>query len=396
MREGTRRPAPRGISLACVLAAAVFAPSAQAAVSAEIVPAKDGKSPGALRIIGSAQGNLVYLDLHEKNVFLVAAGGEEVKPGSGCTKVGMTNDVTCAAELASVYANLGEGDNQFNVFQLSSFVGDLTVNYVGGSGVDHVEGGAFTLEMVDGGAGNDVIGTGGSFGKKPSPSEVLKGGPGNDVLEGGPGPDRIDGGGGEDTMRGDHQVAIADDGIDHIDAAETVENGETHADKVIDCGGKEDTYQKDSKDIQLLVEPKNCEEEKQVTVELTGAGDPATGATPDQPKPNEKVKVEVEAEKKTPAKVKGKIVIPGGLGEGPKAKLARKKPAVVLISERKLNLRPGLERVLELSLSKKTQRAIRRSLQNGNVPTLRVSVEALTGKGRRSSRRDSAKITFRL
>jgi hypothetical protein len=425
MRKGpdARRVARFGLPVALALIAAASAPAALAAVTVEVVPAPDGKSPGTLKITGDAQGNGIYLDYKDK-IFNVATPGDQLNAGAGCARPDANvNEVNCGTQLARVYADLGAGGNvgnTFNSFQLHPFIGELTVEVVGGADVDHVEGGAWTLEIVNGGGGNDIIGTGGSAGQKGNHHEVLKGGLGNDHLEGGKGPDRIDGGGGQDIMRGDHTAGTPDDGIDHIDAAETVENGETTNDLVIDCGGpqdekQKDTYQLDKRDDATSVVPMNCETEQVVAVELTGAGDPAAGAKPDKPKPEEKVDVGVQAgDQKTKAVVKGKYVAPGNdpLGEDPKPKLApsigltpfgaaaaRKKVRVIPIRTRVVTLRPGVERSLEAAPSPRTQRALRRSLERGFIPTLTVTVEALGKKGKKggkATRRDTATIAYGL
>lgn len=374
----------------CALAAAAFASSAQAAVTAEII-SKNGKF--TLRVTAGADNDIVYLDRDAKDVYRVSAAGPQVTPGSGCSSIPMSTEVNCSAEIASVYADLGNGDNTFKVFQLSDFNADMTVSYHGGSGVDHVDGGSFTTEHVDAGDGADQIGTGGNFGNKTGAHEVLRGGPGNDHLTGGPGPDLVDGGGGDDTMRGDFAAPDKDDGADHIDAAETVENGETHSDLVIDCGGKDDSYQTDDKDLVLQVLLKNCEQKKNVTVELTGAGDPAAGANPVKPNPKDAVQAAVEALIKATGEISGKITIP--LGGKPKGKAAAKSAtAVVPIKPRRLKLRPGVERVLTLTASKATRKAIIRSLRNGGRPKLKVSVRI--GKGKGAAGRDSAGIPFGL
>lgn len=393
-QEAARSRGGLGFTVCCALALACFAPSAHAAVAAEIVPSKDGKSPGALRITAGPENDIVYLDRDAKDVYRVSAAGPQVNPGSGCSNIPMSTEVSCSAQIGSVYANLGNGDNAFKVFQLSDFNGDLTVSYQGGTGADNVDGGAFTTELVDGGGGADAIGTGGNFGNKAGTPEVLKGGLGNDHLTGGPGPDLVDGGGGDDTMRGDFAAPDKNDGVDHIDAAETPENGETHSDLVIDCGGKDDTYQTDDKDLVAQLLLKNCEQRKNVTVELTGAGDSSAGANPVKPNPKDAVKAAVEAMIKATAEISGKIAIPSGGKQKGKSAGKSARATVVRIKPRTLKLKPGVERVLTLSLSKPTQKAIRRSLENGGGPKLKVSVRTPKGKGAAS--RDSATLAFGL
>jgi Ca2+-binding RTX toxin-like protein len=311
MSHGARRSSGGlGFGVLCAFALAYFASSASAAVTAEIVTGKDGKS--TLRITAGPESDVAYLDTTTKSIYRISAGGPQVTPGTGCSNVPSSSEVDCSGQIAGVYANLGNGDNSFHIFEQPSANLDLVVTYEGGSGIDNVQGGAFTTEVVDGGGGNDSIGTGGNFAAKGGVSEVLKGGPGNDHLTGGPGPDLIHGGGGQDTMYGDFATPDKDDGVDHIDAAETVENGEIDADLVIDCGGKEDSYQKDERDLVLQTIVRNCEQVKKVTVELAGAGDPAAGANPVKPNPKDAIKAAVEAVIKATPEISGKITIPSG------------------------------------------------------------------------------------
>ena len=104
--------------------------------------------------------------------------------------------------------------------------------------------------------------------------------------------------------------------------------------------------------------------------------------------------MELEAAGKAAADVMGKVVIPGLLGDKPKGKSAAGvfKVTVIPIRARRLKLRPAVERILEIDLSRRTERLITRSLRKGKRPALKVS--ASVGKGARN--RDGARIGFGL
>ena len=408
--RGAWRAIGIGLPLACALLGAA-APGAPAVVTAEVTTTGGGL--GSLRIIGGAEGDTVDID-YNNGSFRVFGSGEPVVPGNGCKEgeAGKTQ-AECAGARDSVYVNLGEGENTFTSFRAGrDFPGPLQVVFQGGSMKDRAEGGMSSLDTFYGGGGNDSLATGGSFRSQPTENEVLVGGPGDDHLEGGEGPDLIDGGPGVDTMLGDHVGATNNDGVDHIDAANAEDkypaSGNPAPDMTIDCGGMNDTYQLDK--VDKSIPPVNCEKEQVVSVQLTGAANPAAGATPGKPKPEEKVTAEFEAGKKMGAQISGVIVVPKAAGKDQKPKLApfslgsapldatvaRTKKAVIRIKPRTLTLRPGVERFLELDFSARTERALRQSLAAGGLPALKVTIEALGKKGGKGTRKDTDRIEFGL
>lgn len=116
-----------------------------------------------------------------------------------------TNPIRSTQELRVDMSQL-TGYMQFVMIE-TKVASPISLNFMGGSGVDEVYAGSGN-DSIQGGAGADL----------------LFGGPGDDLIVGGPGNDLIEGESGRDDMRGGS-------GRNRIDAADGI------ADLLVDCGG---------------------------------------------------------------------------------------------------------------------------------------------------------------
>jgi hypothetical protein len=120
-------------------------------------------------------------------------------PGPGCEPGERPNEIHCplpaGTRATGPLIELGDRRDRVSLFPTTAFEAGAVLRGGGGSDRIHANAG-----LLDGGAGNDMLGPSGYVGPKRW-SRQLRGGSGADSITAGPGPDLIEPGSGRDTVK---------------------------------------------------------------------------------------------------------------------------------------------------------------------------------------------------
>jgi Ca2+-binding RTX toxin-like protein len=211
---------------------------------------------GVLTITGTANADRVFVTAAMDKVYVVES---TVTPGTNGAPptVTTTRNAFNRADVHSIEANLGAGNDQMVVSDFSFFRGGgtpipATLNGEAGNDTLITGGGDDTLnggdgndllsgdggkDVLNGGAGNDVLlgGGGDDTMNGDSGDDFLAGGGGNDTINGDDGRDRLDGGRGDDVLNGgagnDAIFAVDGSGTDKVDGGS--DDADTNGDVAI-------------------------------------------------------------------------------------------------------------------------------------------------------------------
>jgi hypothetical protein len=208
MRVGIGRAA-----LAATAATLALAGGAQAATVGFVEHPDDG----SLLLYAGAPGeeNDVRVTTHgedyESARVVFEERGAPLAPGTGCTELA-PGRVECGY-VGLPFVTLGDRDDRFVLAQHAPNTG-LSFSVEGGAGDDELRGHDTAIDLLHGGADDDVV-VGGRDDEpvrlpeicipacdERGPHDVLEGGDGEDTVRGGPLPDTVMGGPGDDVLHG--------------------------------------------------------------------------------------------------------------------------------------------------------------------------------------------------